>query len=188
MSLRLEWENEQSIIDITPALAGLLEELLRIAGGQTDIGDGEVSLTFVTDEAIRELNRDYRGIDRATDVLSFAMQEETDEELDIIYGEDGDADADDTDDPEDSDEAMEADDPDDDSEADFDDMLGDIVISVERAREQSEEYGHSLEREIGFLFVHGFLHLIGYDHQNEAEEKAMFALQEQILQEAGLVR
>ncbi|OUM91996.1 MAG: rRNA maturation RNase YbeY, partial [Firmicutes bacterium ZCTH02-B6] len=62
------------------------------------------------------------------------------------------------------------------------------VISVPRARAQSEEYGHSLEREIGFLFVHGFLHLIGYDHDTEEAEKAMFGRQEQILAEVGLTR
>jgi len=67
-------------------------------------------------------------------------------------------------------------------------MLGDIIISVPRAIAQSEDYGHSVERELGFLFVHGFLHLIGYDHQSEEEEKVMFGKQEHILQQAGLVR
>ncbi|MNZ68340.1 Endoribonuclease YbeY [compost metagenome] len=67
-------------------------------------------------------------------------------------------------------------------------MLGDIIISVETARAQSEEYGHSLEREIGFLFVHGFLHLIGYDHQDDETEAEMTAKQEAILQQAGLSR
>jgi probable rRNA maturation factor len=68
------------------------------------------------------------------------------------------------------------------------DLLGDIVISVPKAIAQSEEYGHSLERELGFLFVHGFLHLIGYDHQDEATEREMFELQERILLKAGLTR
>ncbi len=67
-------------------------------------------------------------------------------------------------------------------------MLGDIIISAERALEQSKEYGHSLERELGFLFVHGFLHLLGYDHQDESSERIMIAKQEAVLQQAGLLR
>ena len=66
--------------------------------------------------------------------------------------------------------------------------LGDIYISVEKAKEQAENYGHSLERELSFLYVHGLLHLLGYDHQNEEQEKEMFALQEEILQKLGVTR
>ena len=68
------------------------------------------------------------------------------------------------------------------------DVLGDIIISVPRAKPQSEEYGHSLERELGFLFVHGFLHLLGYDHQDEASEAEMMGKQEAVLAEVGLTR
>ncbi|HJV44626.1 MAG TPA: rRNA maturation RNase YbeY [Bacillota bacterium] len=68
------------------------------------------------------------------------------------------------------------------------DALGDIIISIPRAREQAEDYGHSFEREMGFLAVHGFLHLLGYDHHTESEEKEMFGKQEQILQSYGLNR
>ncbi|MNW53014.1 Endoribonuclease YbeY [compost metagenome] len=71
---------------------------------------------------------------------------------------------------------------------DLTDMFGDIIISVERAKAQSEEYGHSIEREIGFLFVHGFLHLLGYDHQDEASEAEMMGKQEAVLAQVGLVR
>lgn len=67
-------------------------------------------------------------------------------------------------------------------------LLGDIFISLDRTKEQAKDYGHSFERELGFLVVHGFLHLNGYDHQTEAEEKEMFALQEKILKEHGLER
>ena len=67
-------------------------------------------------------------------------------------------------------------------------QLGDIVISFDRLQEQAQSYGHSIERELGFLCVHGFLHLNGYDHQNEADEKEMFSLQESILEEFGLER
>ncbi len=65
-------------------------------------------------------------------------------------------------------------------------VLGDIYISLEKAKEQAEEYGHSLHRELSFLFVHGLLHLLGYDHMNEEDEKEMFQLQEEILSEKGV--
>jgi probable rRNA maturation factor len=188
MSLILEWNNEQNAYEIGGALIAKLEELLRIAGEQEGIAEGEVALTFVDDEEIHRLNREYRGIDRPTDVLSFAMQEMGDEELAIQY------------DDEDAYEAEELEGFEDDDAAEGDghggpenpgifvEPLGDIIISVPRAIAQSEEYGHSIERELGFLFVHGFLHLIGYDHGTEEEEKEMFAKQEHILQKAGLTR
>ncbi len=97
----------------------------------------EISVSFVTDERIHELNRRYRHIDRPTDVLSFPL------------GENGQYD----------------DDP-----ATGAKMLGDIVISLDTAKRQAEEYGHSLEREIGFLTVHSMLHLLGYDHVDEGIE------------------
>ncbi|RIX54128.1 rRNA maturation RNase YbeY [Paenibacillus nanensis] len=165
MSLQLDYSNEQNKVDIPDAWIDKLSELLKLAGEAEGLTDGEVTLTFVDDEEIHELNREYRGIDRPTDVLSFAMQDEGTEELDIIF------------EVESEDEA----DP-------ISGMLGDIIISAERALAQSEEYGHSLEREIGFLFVHGFLHLIGYDHQDEESEAVMTAKQEAVLQKAGLTR
>ncbi|REK59656.1 MAG: rRNA maturation RNase YbeY [Thermobacillus sp.] len=163
MGLTLEWSNEQDAMALEDGWIARLEQLLRLAGEAEGIEDGEVALTFVDDARIRELNREYRGIDRPTDVLSFAMQEG--DEPDIVFDEweDGETDP-------------------------VSGMLGDIVISLERAKAQSEEYGHSLEREIGFLFVHGFLHLLGYDHQTAEEEAVMFARQEEILQRAGLTR
>jgi probable rRNA maturation factor len=173
MALRLVWNNEQEFIGISAELTDKLEELLAIAGRQEGVEHGEVALTFVDDEEIHRLNKEYRGIDRPTDVLSFPLNEEGDGEPEINY--------DDLEEVEE--EAGESAEPFDEEEP-----LGDIVISVPRALAQSEEYGHSAEREIGFLFVHGFLHLIGYDHEDEAEEKAMFDKQENILQEAGLTR
>lgn len=162
MTIRLNWTNEQDEYEITETLIKRLEELLQLAGQSEEVETGEVSLTFVDDEAIRELNRAYRDKDKSTDVLSFPMWEGDEEE--IVYDEE-------------------------DAPAAEQDLLGDIVISVPTALRQSEEYGHSLEREIGFLFVHGFLHLIGYDHEEgEAEETEMFAKQEAILQKAGLSR
>jgi probable rRNA maturation factor len=164
MSLQLDWSNEQQL-EIPEAWITKLEQLLQLAGEAEGIVDGEVSLTFTNDEEIHQLNREYRGIDRPTDVLSFAMQEDGVEELDIIF----EVDSEDEADP-------------------ISGMLGDIIISVETAQAQSEEYGHSLEREIGFLFVHGFLHLIGYDHQDDETEAEMTAKQEAILQQVGLTR
>ncbi|WP_219836305.1 rRNA maturation RNase YbeY [Paenibacillus sp. R14(2021)] len=165
MSLQLDWSNDQDKVVISEDFIGVLEKLLQLAGEAEGLTEGEVTLSFVDDEEIHQLNRDYRNIDRPTDVLSFAMQEETDEELNIIYEVD------------DEDEAIP-----------FEGMLGDIIISAERAKLQSEEYGHSLERELGFLFVHGFLHLIGYDHQDEASEAVMTKKQEDVLLQAGLTR
>jgi probable rRNA maturation factor len=171
--LTLEWSNEQEANEIAPGLILKLEELLRLAGELEGVTEGEVALTFVDDEAIRELNQQYRGIDKPTDVLSFSMQEDGEDEIQIIYGDAA------------EEESFEGEATD--GEA-FIEPLGDIIISVPRAIAQAEEYGHSVERELGFLFVHGFLHLIGYGHQTAEEEKAMFAKQEEVLQKAGLTR
>lgn len=162
MALTLVWNNEQRRHPIPDEWTQLLEQLLAIAAESEQIKSGEVALTFVDDEQIHELNVTYRGVDSPTDVLSFAMQEEMDDELDIAFAEDD----------EDVPTAL----------------LGDIIISIDRAIAQSEEYGHSLEREVGFLFVHGFLHLLGYDHDDDEAERLMFSKQEQILQVAGLGR
>ncbi len=124
--------------------------------------NSEVSVMFTNNDGIHELNKLHRDIDRPTDVLSFPMLE-YDENGDIIeefieYGESGKL------------------------------CLGDIVISLERAKEQAEEYGHSFEREVGFLTVHSMLHLLGYDHMEEEDEKEMFGYQSKILKEMGLNR
>ncbi|MGM1020928.1 MAG: rRNA maturation RNase YbeY [Bacillota bacterium] len=165
MSLQLAWNNEQNDMVIHESLIGLLNTLLEEAGKVEGVTDGEVALTFVNDEQIHELNRDYRGIDRPTDVLSFAMKETLDEELEIIYELDDEGPLD-----------------------DVPNVLGDIIISVQTAQAQSEEYGHSIEREIGFLFVHGFLHLLGYDHQDDVSEAEMMGKQEAVLAQVGLTR
>lgn len=167
MSLVLEWSNNQNKLEIPEAYIERLEQLLQLAGQTEGIEEGEVTLTFVDDAEIHQLNREYRGIDRPTDVLSFAMQEDGGDELEIVY---------------------EVDSEDEPIPTGMDSMLGDIIISVETAKAQSEEYGHTLEREIGFLFVHGFLHLLGYDHGDEASEAVMTAKQEAVLSQAGLSR
>ena len=114
----------------------------------------EVSVTFVDNEEIREINRKFRNIDRATDVLSFPL-----------FDEDG----------------MDA------HVEELDCMLGDIVLSLERAREQSAEFGHSFEREVAFLTVHSMLHLLGYDHELSDEDDAdMRRRQTEIVEKMGL--
>ena len=136
----------------------LVEKLLQHAATVLSIEDGsEVSITFVTNEAIHEINRQYRDKDQPTDVISFALEEMGEGEIEIV-GED------------------------------LPRILGDIIISIDRTREQAEEYGHSFERELGFLAVHGFLHLLGYDHMTPEDEKVMFGKQEEILSSFGLGR
>lgn len=194
LNLYLECINEQDDVEITPALTDMLKELLRLAGEQEQVDSGEVALSFVDDETIRQLNKDYRGIDKATDVLSFAMTESTEDELPIYYDDENLEDVEleqlqemlelgQLDGGEDTLEEFEEE-----PENLLAEPLGDIVISIPKALAQAEEYGHSVEREIGFLFVHGFLHLIGYDHMTEEDEKIMFGKQEEILAKAGITR
>ena len=136
----------------------LLQQVLAFAAQKEQVADdAEVSLTLVDNQTIQEINRDYRQKDQVTDVISFAMQERHEDEIDIIG-------------------------------ADLPVVLGDIIISVDQAKEQALTYGHSFEREMCFLAVHGFLHLLGYDHMNEADEKEMIERQEEILGEFGLER
>ena len=107
-----------------------------------------LSVIFVTPQQIQEINRDYRNLDRPTDVISFALK---DSEEDYVIIEE------------------------------IDEELGDIFINLEAVKAQAAEYGHSEKREICFLFTHGLLHLLGYDHMNEEDEQIMFALQDVIL-------
>ncbi|MFC4599361.1 rRNA maturation RNase YbeY [Cohnella hongkongensis] len=178
MTLSLEWidEREGGSGPREERWMELLEKLLVAAGRMEEVDRGIVTLTLTDDEGIRELNRQYRGLDKPTDVLSFSLLEG--EEADIRF--EGEYEASETD-GEGWEDEEKAGDP-------FSDLLGDIVISVPRAEAQAAEYGHSFERELGFLFVHGFLHLLGYDHGTEEEERAMFARQEEVLREAGLTR
>jgi probable rRNA maturation factor len=135
-----------------------IEKLLNFAAKNQKVEDNsEVSVTFVTNERIHEINREYREKDAPTDVISFAMEELGEGEVELIG------------------EGMPR-------------VLGDIIISVAKAKEQAEEYGHSFIRELGFLAVHGFLHLLGYDHMTGEDEEEMFTLQKEILSEYGLTR
>jgi metalloprotein, YbeY/UPF0054 family len=121
-------------------------------------GKFDCSVTFVDNVRIQEINREYRGIDRPTDVISFALEEMAEGEVPII--------------PEEGEPRV----------------LGDIIVSLDKATEQAKDYGHSFDRELGFLVIHGLLHLLGYDHATTAEEKVMFGLQEKILSTYGLSR
>lgn len=144
------------------------QDILEFAAQKTGKEKKEMAVTFVTNERSHELNLEYRDTDRPTDVISLEYKPE----LDIAVDEE-----DLLDHPELA-EMLE----------DFDAYIGELFISVDKAREQAEEYGHSFEREMGFLAVHGFLHINGYDHYTPEEEKEMFGLQEEILTAYGLTR
>ncbi|MBU9722498.1 MULTISPECIES: rRNA maturation RNase YbeY [Bacillaceae] len=141
----------ESIMEV---MSGVIKTAMTM---ENVVENAEVSVTFVDDERIQSINKEFRGLDKPTDVLSFALNEGENDIPDIPL----------------DDETIP-------------ELLGDIIISVPRAEAQAKEYGHSFEREINFLLVHGFLHLLGYDHGSEEEEKKMFARQEEILEEHGL--
>ena len=155
MSITVQFLDEHQYVD--QKTYDLLQALLETAAKVEELIEGEVSVTFVDDDEIQEINKTYRDKDQPTDVLSFPMYEADEVDIEV----------------DDENEPL---------------LLGDIIISIPRARVQAEEYEHSFEREVGFLAVHGFLHLLGYDHENEELEKEMFAKQEDILQQHGLVR
>ena len=133
----------------------LLSVLQKTAEVYNISSSTEVSLVLASDEYIHALNREYRGIDSSTDVLSFALNEG--EEPVVIDG------------PEEV-------------------LLGDIIISLDTAIRQATEYGHSLERELAYLTVHGILHLLGYDHMTEEEKQEMRREEEHVLALLGINR
>ena len=147
------------------------EELARtvIEAALDDVGspyEAEVNLLLTMNEQIHEMNLEFRGIDRATDVLSFPMTEFP-SPADYAYL--------DTDDSSFDPETGEL-------------MLGNIVISKERAKEQAEEYGHSVEREFAFLIAHSMLHLLGYDHMEDEERQVMEQKQREIMERLDILR
>ena len=165
MTLFLENETGEDLpFDMEDTARLVCEQALEQEGCPYEV---QVNLLLVDNESIRQMNRECRDIDRATDVLSFPNVDfETEGVLDI------DADA----------------------EADYFDpdtgelILGDICISLDKVREQAEEYGHSLRREYAFLIAHSMLHLCGYDHMEPEEAARMEAKQEEILQTLGITR
>lgn len=154
-------ENDQELVDITEEQT---EELKRVCEAVMELEecnfDAEISLTFTDNEGIRVINREYRDIDRATDVLSFPMLEFDGGEADAEY---------------ETENGLV--------------MLGDIVISAERALEQARSLNHSLRRELAFLTAHSMLHLLGYDHVDDEEgERIMIEKQNTVLDGLGITR
>lgn len=142
----------------------LVNAILNFSGTFLNLPENtEMSVTFVNNDEIQRYNRQYRGVDKPTDVISFAIEEGADD-FDILSVDQEWAD-------------------------DIAKNIGDILVSVDVIASQAIYLGHSYERELGFLVVHGFLHLNGYDHMlGEAEEKEMFELQRKILDDYGLKR
>ncbi len=122
----------------------LIKKVAKTASNILQLSNYEINIVFVSNEAIQELNKNYRNKDYTTDVLTFPNGENS--------------------------------------------QLGDVIISIEKCEEQSKEYNHSFDRELGFLFVHGVLHTLGYDHQTKEQEEVMTSLQERVLQKAKLFR
>ncbi|PLT30968.1 rRNA maturation RNase YbeY [Peribacillus deserti] len=156
MLLNIDFIDETN--ETTDKDQALVEELLQFAAEKLSIQpQTEISVTFVDNNRIQEINREYRSKDKPTDVISFALEEMGEDEIEI-------------------------------KGADMPRILGDIIISVEKTREQAADYKHSFKRELGFLALHGFLHLLGFDHMTEEDEKMMFGKQKEILDEYGLTR
>ena len=149
--------NNRSVIE--PALLDTMHQAAEccLRGEQLDPDGIEISLSFVSEDEIHQLNRDYRGVDRVTDVLSFPLIEDLND--------------------------LQAADEEEETEPV---ALGDVVICLPRAEEQAREYGHSREREIVYLYVHSVLHLLGYDHMEEEDKQEMRAREEEVMKEVDL--
>ena len=161
--MKVSIRNNQRKFKVTKDMRDLVRSAVKAALEYMDFPlKSEVSVMFTDDEEIHELNRLHRGVDRPTDVLSFPLFE---------YDENGDIIEDDLD-----------------FNPNGEMILGDIVISLETASRQAQEYGHSFEREIGFLTVHSMLLLFGYDHMTPEDEEEMFGYQREILERMGLER
>lgn len=141
------FDNRQDLIKIDEEIENIVEKSIEAALKEIEFTDDyEVSVSFVGDEEIHELNMDYRGVDRTTDVLSFPMDDE------------------------------------------FTNMLGDIVININKVIEQANEYGHSEKREISYLTVHSTLHLMGFDHEEEEDKKEMRAVEDRVMEKLEISR
>ena len=131
----------------------IIEKVVNKAFEIERVKNASCSIIIVDNTFIHKLNKEYRGIDRVTDVISFALEDDKSMVIpDNIR------------------------------------LLGDIYISLDKAKEQAREYGHSLERELCFLSIHGLYHLLGYDHESKEEEKIMFKKQEEVLEAYGITR
>ena len=139
-------ETDEKIVELKK-----INELIDFALKKEKLDNVEFNIIIVNNERIKQINKEYRNIDRETDVISFALEDYKD--ITLPYR-----------------------------------LLGDIYISIDKAKSQAVDYGHSLLRELGFFSIHGLLHLLGYDHIKEEEEKVMFTRQEEILNEFGLTK
>lgn len=138
-------DDRQNKVEIDEAIVESMEKaIVEVLEYEKEPLDFEVSLSFVTNEEIHELNKEYRNVDSETDVLSFPVDQ------DFLF-EGG------------------------------PNLLGDVIISIEKAVEQAREYGHSFEREMVYLTVHSIFHLLGYDHMNEDEKQIMRKKEEDIM-------
>ena len=152
--MEIEIRREPEHLTVSMEDMGAVRRAVETVGRLYGAEEAEVSVTLTDDAHIHVLNREYRGVDRPTDVLSFALMES--EEPEIIGG--------------------------------ASEVLGDLVISLERVQAQAEEYGHSALRELSFLTVHGMLHLLGYDHMEEDERLEMETEQRHVMEELGIER
>lgn len=151
-------ENDAGIDELRQTMEKAAEKAVELQG--LPEAECQLSVTFVGAEEIHELNRDYRGVDRVTDVLSFPQFDP--DELEY-YAKN----------PEETPDEL---------------MLGDVVICMEKAEAQAEEFGHSIERELIYLFTHSVLHLLGYDHEDPDEKAVMRAREEEIMDWLGIPR
>ena len=148
-------------IDEKEEYKNVIEKVLSQCFKEEKLEDSKlcVTVTLTTPKTIQEINKQYRNIDRATDVLSFPMfeKDELDEKIQT-------------------------------NDFENEDILGDIVVSVDKVKEQAIEYGHSFERELSYMIVHGFYHLMGYDHIEENDKKIMREKEENILEKLSISR
>ncbi|MDI3311126.1 MAG: rRNA maturation RNase YbeY [Thermoanaerobacterium sp.] len=155
-------DNRQDKVD-TQGLDKVVEDVVRTAlEVEGVVDDVEVSVSFVDNDEIHKLNKYYRNVDRETDVLSFPLVE-----FEEIY----------TDIDEKEDDGLDEIQP-----------IGDIVISLEKAKQQAEEYGHSFIREVAYLTAHSMFHLMGYDHETEDEKKVMREKEEEVMRRLKIER
>ncbi len=155
--LRVIIDNQQNVMKIPTGVRMLVRRCCKAVLANEGFTDSaEISVTFVDDDTIHQLNKKHRNIDKSTDVLSFPMGENGEYDVNLDTGAK---------------------------------VLGDIIISIEHAYAQAEKYGHTLQREIGFLTVHSLLHLLGYDHENGGLEAVkMREKEEAVLTRVGLKR
>lgn len=139
----------------------IIKKVLEQCFKEENIQDSKlyITITLTTPQYIQEINKEYRNIDKDTDVLSFPMFEKDELELKIKN-----------------------------KEYIHEDVLGDIIISVQKVKEQAEEYGHSFERELSYMIAHGFYHLMGYDHIEEEDKKIMRPKEEKVLNDLKINR